>query len=154
MAVSTKGTVPFCPPQLHFLLASWSRETEVSPLHSATNLWSGSNNIAPVSFFYRYDWHSLVVYKPEVRELLDGRHCGHSRDVSVTDSDDTTIQIPRESTHQVCWRHKSVFRVTDALKCVSIVDGQIANIRQDELLVHFLWQWVSCFLYRTMKLKY
>ena len=79
-----------------------------------------------------------MVYKPSVRELLDGRHRDHSRDVSVTDSDDTTIQVPRESTHNVRRRHKSVFRVTNAFKRVSIVVGHIANIRQDELLVHLL----------------
>ena len=52
MAVSTKGTVPFCPLQLHFLLASPIRDAEVGPLRSAANLRSGSNSdTAPVSIF-------------------------------------------------------------------------------------------------------
>jgi len=56
----------------------------------------------------------------------------------MTDSDDTTIQVPGESKHNFRRRHKSVFRITNALKRVSIVEGHIANIRQDELLVHLL----------------
>lgn len=94
-----------------------------------------------------------MVYKPSVRELLDGRHRNHSRDVSVTKSDDITLQVHRESTHRFRRRHKCVFRVTNAFKRFSIVEGQIANIRQDEFLVHLLGQRVRCSLQGTIAIE-
>jgi hypothetical protein len=90
--------------------------------------------------------HSLVVYKSSVRELLDGRHGNHSRDICLWKGDHDAIDVLTETTHHGRRGHEGISRIANAFKRVGIVQWQILDARQDEFLVYLLGQWLRCFL--------